>query len=126
MTVRVIRRGSDGSSKTFAKTIKGVNGNTIEGSEYQRGWQRVETAVFDIMPGDQLTVGAHTSNGSNAWWGADHFQLTYVGQNEQLTGIVVPEPVKPEANVFYDLQGRRVLHPQRGIYICNGRKVWVK
>lgn len=29
-------------------------------------------------------------------------------------------------NVLYDLQGRRVQTPAKGLYICNGRKVMVK
>lgn len=29
-------------------------------------------------------------------------------------------------NIYYDLQGRRVLYPQKGLYIVNGRKVMVK
>ena len=30
---------------------------------------------------------------------------------------------KPADNVYYDLYGRRVSHPGKGIYIQNGRKV---
>jgi hypothetical protein len=29
-------------------------------------------------------------------------------------------------NIFYDMQGRRVLNPARGIYIVNGKKVFIK
>ena len=29
-------------------------------------------------------------------------------------------------NVYYDLQGRRVSHPSKGIYITNGHKVVIK
>lgn len=31
-----------------------------------------------------------------------------------------------EDNIYYDLQGRRVLYPQKGIYIVNGKKVILK
>ena len=31
-----------------------------------------------------------------------------------------------EDNVYYDLQGRRVLYPKKGIYIQNGKKVIIK
>ena len=31
-----------------------------------------------------------------------------------------------EDNVYYDLQGRRVLYPKKGIYILNGKKVIIK
>ena len=29
-------------------------------------------------------------------------------------------------NIYYDLQGRRVLYPQKGLYIVNGKKVMLK
>ena len=36
----------------------------------------------------------------------------------------VPAPsVQPQA--VYDLQGRRVMHPTRGLYIINGRKILI-
>ena len=38
----------------------------------------------------------------------------------QLEGDVTLTPV------YYDLQGRRVDHPTKGIYICNGKKVIIK
>lgn len=34
--------------------------------------------------------------------------------------------VGTEENVYYDLQGRRVLYPKKGIYIVNGKKVILK
>jgi len=32
----------------------------------------------------------------------------------------------PESNVIYDLQGRRVENPSKGIYIVNGKKQYIK
>ena len=32
----------------------------------------------------------------------------------------------PEHPLWYDLQGRRVMQPQKGIYIVNGKKVVLK
>lgn len=48
------------------------------------------------------------------------------GENEGTTGL---ENVKVEIvndNVYYDLSGRRVENPTKGIYIQNGKKVYVK
>jgi len=41
------------------------------------------------------------------------------------TGInhVTPRPFSSDA--YYDLSGRQVINPSKGIYICNGRKVIV-
>ena len=40
------------------------------------------------------------------------------------TGINTPK--SEQTNVYYDLQGRKVVNPTRGIYIKNGKKVLVK
>ena len=33
---------------------------------------------------------------------------------------------EPQDNIYYDLYGRKVLHPGKGIYIINGKKVLIK
>ena len=32
----------------------------------------------------------------------------------------------PQTDIYYDLQGRKVSHPTRGMYILNGKKVFIK
>ena len=39
------------------------------------------------------------------------------------TGIQSVKTPQPQTDVIYDLQGRRVTHPTRGIYIKNGKKM---
>ena len=39
------------------------------------------------------------------------------------TGIQSVKTSQPQSDVIYDLQGRRVTHPTRGIYIMNGKKM---
>jgi hypothetical protein len=46
-------------------------------------------------------------------------------ENSDQTGISTIEAAKGNANV-YDLQGRRVENPTKGLYIVNGKKVMVK
>lgn len=42
----------------------------------------------------------------------------------ETTGIQTVKPTTPaKENIIYDLQGRRVMNPGRGIYIVNGKKV---
>ncbi|MBQ3152932.1 MAG: alpha/beta hydrolase fold domain-containing protein [Bacteroidaceae bacterium] len=43
-----------------------------------------------------------------------------------VTGIDTPEYETPEDNTYYNLMGEPVKRPQRGIYIKNNRKVFVK
>ncbi len=47
--------------------------------------------------------------------------------DSDVTGITnIHQDEEPENPVYYDLQGRRVEHPQHGIYIVNGKKVIIK
>lgn len=47
--------------------------------------------------------------------------------DSDVTGITnIHHDEEPENPVYYDLQGRRVEHPQHGIYIVNGKKVLIK
>ena len=49
---------------------------------------------------------------------------------EDLSGIVAPKvnnnAYNRETDFWYDLQGRKVEHPSKGIYIHSGKKVLVK
>lgn len=42
------------------------------------------------------------------------------------TGIAVSTLVPAASGACYDLQGRRVEHPSRGLYIVNNKKVFIK
>ena len=53
--------------------------------------------------------------------------VAYFTPNTDIVTLIEGVDVKvPASNVFYDLQGRRVLVPKAGIYILNGKKVLVK
>lgn len=46
-------------------------------------------------------------------------------ENDEATGIMEHE-MKVDEDVYFDMQGRRVLRPSSGIYIVNGKKVIIK
>ena len=52
----------------------------------------------------------------------------YDMENEETTAGIeeVATPKTNNETVYYDLQGRRVEKPSRGIYIVNGKKVIIK
>ena len=59
-------------------------------------------------------VGATTETGD--------VQLAMDGEFTGINGVVVI----PADGKYYDLQGRRVVKPTKGVYIVNGKKVYVK
>lgn len=53
-------------------------------------------------------------------WGDDD---VVEGVTTQLDGFQL---VLPDKNEYYDLQGRKVNHPSKGVYIVGGKKVVIK
>ncbi|MBP3776214.1 MAG: hypothetical protein IJ069_13300 [Prevotella sp.] len=54
------------------------------------------------------------------------FQLDYGDEERQTTGILQVEHSKESVENYYDLQGRKVTNPTKGLYIIGGRKVIIK
>ena len=77
----------------------------------------------------QLVINPELQHQVN-YSGADNWYTVYMNffkKYESTTGIreVLPNAV-PQNSAFYDLHGRRLSKPARGIYIHNGRKVVMK
>lgn len=49
-----------------------------------------------------------------------------VNNDRATTGIVHIRPTVSADNTYYDLQGRKVEHTTKGVYIVNGKKIYVK
>lgn len=61
-----------------------------------------------------------------AAYAADQYWKKFVNVADITLGVSELKQNRMETNVYYDLQGRRVLRPTRGIYIRNGKKVIIK
>ena len=85
-----------------------------ENAEGVAGFYRVDNALLKANVSFlALPVGSS----------AEGFSLTY----EDITGVEsVVAPMDSQKSVYYDLTGRRVLIPSRGVYIRNGKKVYVR
>ena len=65
---------------------------------------------------------------------ADYDELARVSKNIDITltytkndtGITEVKGENGNAKTVYDLQGRRINNPTRGVYIVNGKKVLIK
>ena len=107
--------------------IREVNGEwiQIEGVQYPTGYDAVNSGVLAIPT---------EFDGKDVQFA---FQYKKMGENTGLWGIVnivvkgaaVPTAIEninvnnANNNVIYDLQGRRVNNPEKGIYIVNGKKI---
>ena len=109
---------------------KYVPNNMLAASKwFAAGWYEnsvlVKTATAATM---KLGIRGTVSD-SNYWTCFDNFRLYYYGDytTDYITAVegINPTPSKG-TDVFYDLSGHRVSRPTSGIYIVNGKKVFVK
>ena len=130
----------------FVRTGEIVDGTTVSGaltgvySQKAFGTGEGELAVDDhyilnkiddnvgfYKAADGKKVGVYKAylTATNVPAGA---RLSIVFDNEETTAIKgVANSQKPKANgQYYDLQGRRVAQPTKGLYIVNGKKVVIK
>ena len=112
---------------------------TAKPNDATRGTVRIErngdeVVVKAIAEGDARFVAWREGNQQLSTSLKYTFTLDH---NTDLTAVFTPntdivtliegvEVKVPANNVFYDLQGRQVLVPRKGIYILNGKKVLVK
>ena len=123
----ILKSSSSSITLTPATTTATLEGNQLVG-----------TATAITNPGNAYVLNKGT-NGvgfyklkSTGTIGANKAYLTYsAGAREfflfdEATGIEMPtvEDVNADA-VVYDLQGRRVQNPTKGLYIVNGKKVFI-
>lgn len=73
-----------------------------------------------------FTVGANTAYLPANFAGGESAR-EFFSLDDDATAINEAKSQQPMANgLFFDLQGRKVAHPQKGLYIVNGKKVVMK
>ena len=77
-----------------------------------------------------IKLGIKGTAGTGYWTCFDNFRLFCYGgiDAETVTPVEAIQPANQSlhANVIYDLTGRRVINPTKGIYVVNGKKVFIK
>lgn len=74
-----------------------------------------------------LRVGIRgTKTASYHWTMFDNFRLFYLGNATALTGITGIEDSNAGRSDVYDLSGRKVVAPKKGLYIINGKKIIIE
>lgn len=96
VVLKVKHVSADGTEQTYSKTIAGTGADEVAGSDYKKGWQKVELDEFTIERGDYITISVEASPSSTAWWSFDHFQLVYKPlENEKDPDVDDPDDDNP-------------------------------
>jgi len=89
---------------------------------------KVVTSIDDTE--HSLRIGLRCSSMPSYYWCIfDNFRLYFYGtiSSEQLSGIIESKMENSTIQqTYFDLQGRRVTSPSRGLYIINGKKLVLK
>ncbi|MBF1635900.1 MAG: hypothetical protein HXO44_04120 [Prevotella sp.] len=114
-----VKDGTGAERNVTRDNIRAFNINTAD-SRNPIGFYKVKSNVTNI-PGNKAFLVL-----TNAEAQAKGFVLEF--EDGGTTGIETIESSKnsTESGIYYDLQGRRVENPTRGVYIVNGKKVVIK
>ncbi len=129
----ILKSSAETITLTYVETDATLSGNQLQGT----------TAEMTGAEGNIYVLNKTATNGvgfyklsSTGTISANKAYLTYSGGGaaatrgyflfDETTGIEMPtaEDVNADA-VVYDLQGRRVVNPTKGLYIVNGKKVFI-
>ena len=99
--------------------------------------ETVKTAgtVFVLMKGSKgigfyKNTNDFTLRANSAYLPAEAVPTTdaraFIALDDETTGIADVKAVKEDAEGMFDLQGRKIARPTKGLYIVNGKKVVVK
>ena len=116
---------NESADNVSANELK-ISDGTVEGNEstiYVLADGTHGVGFYLLQSGDKLAAGkAYLKVPGDA-----ARQFIGFGDDNETTGIqTVANSQQSAANSYYDLQGRRVAQPTKGLYIVNGKKVIIK
>ena len=120
MTKTTTASGNDFSSNSLQGVATAV-GKTSDGTTYVLNNRSQGVGFYRLATGKTLGVGKAYLTYSGA------LAPEFLGFGNETTAISTIEKMRNVENeTFYDLQGRRVAQPTKGLYIVNGKKVVIK
>jgi len=126
VTIPIAASGTDISAtnafevNTGGTTFTGTDGYTYFGMKKNQATLTFApfTPSTVAIPSNKAYLKVLTSTLANG--------LTFVFDDENTTGVKTIDNRQLTTDNYYDLQGRRVPQPTRGLYIVNGKKVVIK
>lgn len=101
----------------YILSVKTSNPATSSMGFYKYSKSIPSNKMFVVIPKDQESLAREMS----FVWGDE-----ILPEGQVATAIDEMQLVFPDKKEYYDLQGRKVEHPQKGVYIVNGKKVVIK
>ena len=81
--------------------------------------------LVEVTTGDLMILVQKFRERAQDWVVVDNFRLTYFGTekpSEDMMGIADVQPQTVNVQGIFDLQGRNITNPAKGMYIMNGKK----
>ena len=114
VTMTLFANGTEGGMAHISAT----------GGLFGRGWEQT-SIEFELEGENTVSIGVRgVTSAIYNWMSFSDFRL--VKFEKSSTGIAETVGARKESGTTYDLQGRRVVQPTKGLYIVDGRKQIVK
>lgn len=119
----------------IANMLVGVTSDTqlnkVDGdyTNYILAKKESETGFFAVKDGSMLGAGkAYLPLPTALLPGSSSAKVRFVFEDGTATGVeaIAEHATVKTDGIYYNLQGQRVERPQHGLYIVNGKKVWMK
>jgi len=124
------RKIGKGNESTVASGKYVPNDMQAANAYFQKGFYENQVLTAVTTDGGSLKVGIKSTNMSSGYWVIfDNFRLYYYGSlsADEVTAIKeIGNRKSKNENEVYDLQGRKVGKPSKGLYIVNGKKIVIK
>ena len=127
-TPYTVNTTKESASTTVHTNQLKISDGTVTGNE--------SGTIYVLANGGNGVGFYHVENGSAITAGKAYLEVSDetparqfigFGDDNETTGIqTVANSQQSAANSYYDLQGRRVAQPTKGLYIVNGKKVVIK
>ena len=129
----VILKGAENEyTLNIAEVAGTIENNDLQGTNMVKELAEGENASYVVLGAGELGLGMYNPAANKLERNSVFYGPVATGAQAlkivlgEVTGVESVEVANPANQVYYDLSGRRVAQPVKGIYVVNGKKVLVK